>query len=180
MEAKVSKDVQLEYELSLFDAEFVIAYTVTNGTSASIWLTTPLTRTSDDGRVVADPEKAYAYMDPDGVLHVAKRMWPVPDDVDVYAPERPMLTELRAGDEFTETLRLPVPVPVGVPYAWTGPTMQKRVKRTTAIESLRFAYSIDVYSTPPWGPNARDEDVVPVRLRGDEVELVVPVVEQGV
>jgi hypothetical protein len=173
--SKVPNDVVLEYELSLFDTEFMIAYTVTNGTAASIWLTTPLTQTTAEGRVVADPQKVYAYVDPDGVLHVTKRMWPVPEDVDVYAPERPMLTELPAGAVFAETLRLPVPVPVGVPYTWTGP-MRKRGTRVMEIESLRFSYSIDVISGPSWG----DADAMPMRLRGEEAEVVVPVVEQGV
>jgi len=176
-------DLLLEYELSLFDTEFVIAYTVTNRRDASIWLTTPLTRVGDEGQVVADAQKVYAYVDPDGVLHVTKRVWPVPDDLDVYEPERPLLTEVRAGSAFAETLRLAVPVQVGVGYAWASPTWQKRSKGSVGIEAIRFAFSIDVFTVPLWGPDARTpvqaEDAAPVRLQGDEVDLVVSVVDDG-
>ncbi len=116
MDAGADGEVVLEYEVELSEEMLTIDYTVINGTGESIWLTTPLTRVNEEGKVVADPQKVYAYVDPEGVLHITKRVWPVPEDLDVYAPEMPMLTEVKAGGRFGERVRVRVPVSVQYPY----------------------------------------------------------------
>lgn len=174
MEQGTPHDVTLDYELSLSSTELVIEYKVTNGGEEPIWLTTPLASVADDGKAVADPQRVYAYLDPDGVLHVTKRMWPIPEDVDVYAPEPGFSTEVLPGRTFAETLRLPVPVEKRVGYAWLD-TGGKRVQEPDGVASAMFSFSIE-YTR---GPLEKAGEQVPVRLCGEPVELVVAVKEAG-
>lgn len=113
MEAE-SGGIALEYEVERQDKGLRLAYRVTNESEESIFLTTPLV--SSDYIDVSDPERAYTFMDEEGVLHVTKRLWEVPDELDVYAPEVPRLTEVPSGCQFEEAVLLSVPVRMNVPY----------------------------------------------------------------
>lgn len=175
MEMPGHSDVTLEYELSLSSAELVIGYKVTNGTSASIWLTTPLGRVSDEGTVDPDPQRVYAYLDPEGVLHVTKRVWPIPEDVDVYRPEPVFSTEVSPGTTFAESLRLSVPVRRRVGYAWLDVGSNKGPKGPGHAESTKFSFSID-YMRAPLGKSG---ERAPARLRGEPVEVAVAVINES-
>src|SRR5262249_33729181 len=52
----------------------------------------------------------------DGVLELAKRVLPLPDDLMVTGRRLPHVTRLEAGQEFQEALVVPVPVAVNQPY----------------------------------------------------------------
>lgn len=105
--------VVLEYEVEQGERAIEIDYRVLNETAKTIYLLTPLSGANGEG---VAPERAYAFLDEQGVLHVTKRLWPVPEEVDVYMPEVPRMTELPAGCEYTETLSIGIPVRLSHPY----------------------------------------------------------------
>jgi hypothetical protein len=105
--------VVLEYEVEQHEREIVIDYRVLNETAKTVCLLTPLSGTNGEGMA---PDRAYTFLDEQRVLHVTKRLWPVPDHMDVYMPEVPRMTELPAGCEYTETLSIGIPVQLSHPY----------------------------------------------------------------
>lgn len=99
------------------DTEITLAYTVKNGLPCDIYLFDPLTDFRGQ-QFVPIHNRVYVFWDDDDLLHVTKRLWPVPEDVDVYMPEVPYLTRVAAGAEIREELRLPIPLIVNFPYRW--------------------------------------------------------------
>jgi len=88
---------------------------VKNETPKTVFLTTPLVETGPD-KLVPRPSVVYTFLDLAGVLQITKRLWPVPDDLDVFRPEVPLLTELRPWMVFDEVLHAPLPIHVTHPY----------------------------------------------------------------
>lgn len=118
------------------DGTIEVFYRVINDLDVPILLLTPLSRVMDN-EVIAEPERVYAYVDPDGVLHVTKRSWPMPDAIDVYFPEVPYATRVESGASFEERLRLKLPVALEYPYRGTG-----QGGAAVVAEAQGFAYSI--------------------------------------
>lgn len=117
-----TNEITLEYDVERIEKGLKIAYRVTNEAEESIFLATPLAAQNDSD--VPDPERVYTYLDEQGHLHITKRFWEVPEDVDVYAPEVPRWTEVPAGCLFEETLTIATPVRLFQPY-------QEEVQRQT-------------------------------------------------
>lgn len=128
----------MEYTITLLEGRrLVLRYTVRNASSRSVLLTTPLVEVGDDGVLPVD-EKLYVYLDPDGILHLTKRAWPVPDDVDVYFPEVPRLTALAPGAKHEEAIEVDLPVDVRYPYRDVGEVLGEPV----TVEAYGVAFSI--------------------------------------
>jgi hypothetical protein len=137
--------VTLQVAVERCDAEVLeLRYRVTNGSDQAIYLTTPLTEVGDDGKLVAAPEKVYTYVDDEGVLHITKRVWPVPEGVDVYVEEVPRLTRVEAGGWFEERVVLKVPVVVRYPYRVRDDKMTQPILANVGDAVISIGYQIEI------------------------------------
>ncbi|HZF51478.1 MAG TPA: hypothetical protein VE093_22635 [Polyangiaceae bacterium] len=114
-------------------------YRITNGLEVPILLLTPLGRfEGEDLRPSRD--RVYAYVDPEGVLQLTKRFWPVPDDIDVVFPDVPFATEVASGKVFEERLALPLPIKVDIPYLLDPEEIEKKREEIVGIaEGMVFS-----------------------------------------
>jgi len=115
-------------------------YRVTNGTEHTILLMTPMLQ-FDKGRLRAAPSRMYAYVDPDGILQLTKRLWPLPEQMDVVFPEVPLATEVLPGKTFEERLSLALPVQVEIPYLFEWEESEKSRESVIAVAG-GLAFSI--------------------------------------
>lgn len=118
-----------------------ISYRVTNGSDRRIFLTTPLVEIGDEA-VTPSPGSVYAYLDPDGILHLTRRVWPLPDDADIYLPEVPRLTEVHAGASFEDRFDCTLPVEVRYPYRFAGEEEPATAPEMLTGEAYGVAFSI--------------------------------------
>lgn len=108
--------IEFNYEVDEVSPERIeIRYWVENGLGEAIYLVTPLVEWASGGWV-ANKNRIYRYIDPDGILHLTKRLWPVPDEVEVYEPELPEITKLFGRDRFEERVSVELPVKIMYPY----------------------------------------------------------------
>lgn len=136
--------VMLETAITRMDeTSLELFYRVTNGLDHPILLTTPLPRVDADA-IRPDPQRVYVYVDPEGVLQITKRLWPVPDDVEVVFPEVPFLTEVVAGGTFEENITLNLPIDVNYPYS----TRNSHSTPKISITPQHTSYSIEYQATP--------------------------------
>lgn len=97
----------------------ILSYRVSNASPHDVYLVTPLTEFRD-GRVQALSSRVYVYWDEIHNVHLTKRIWAVPEDIDVYLPEVPMLTKLPSGKIFEEQVQLPLPLKINFPYQFAA------------------------------------------------------------
>lgn len=95
-----------------------VAYQVINGTAEDIFVFTPVVKAPDVQRELLDKEKAYTFLDEEGYLHITKRVWPMPEEIDVYEAELPRVTAVPAGCFYEERFSLKMPVGIEYPYRW--------------------------------------------------------------
>lgn len=114
----------------------LLRYSVVNGLQHDIFLFTPLNR-YENGWSLPAPGRLYVYWDDDETIHLSKRLWPVPPDVDVYAPEVPYVTVVDAGDRFAEEIQLPGALSLEVPYPLPAAVPVKKRSRR-AIFSIGY------------------------------------------
>ncbi len=108
--------VQLETAIGKMDrTSMEVRYRVTNGLEWPILLLTPLSQYTKDGLRAAQ-SRVYAYVDPEGILQITKRLWIMPEEIDVVVPEVPFATEVPPGKAFAERFTLSLPVVVELPY----------------------------------------------------------------
>ena len=139
---ETSGEIGLEYDVERTDKGLRISYRVTNEAGASIFLTTPLPSENDID--TPDPGRVYTYLDEQGLLHMTKRLWEIPDDVDVYAPEVPRWTEVPAGCQFEEVLTLSTPVRMHHPYTDEVSGQTKTLKEVQGfVFSVGYSLSED-------------------------------------
>lgn len=118
-----------------------VSYRVINGSDRSLFLTTPLV-SIEESAVTPSAEGVYAYLDPEGILHLTRRVWPVPDDVDIYLPEVPRLTEVRTGASFEEQLTCALPVELRYPYRFAGQEEPATPPEVLTGEAYGLAFSM--------------------------------------
>src|SRR5215469_4590549 len=108
--------VSLNYQVKQLDTgELDLTYEIQNRGDSDIYIFSPLT--DYRGRDwVPVPNRVYVFWDGDGVVHLTKRLWTVPDDVEIYMPEVPLLSRVLAGEKFEEHVRAPLPLLVNFPY----------------------------------------------------------------
>lgn len=111
-----SEEVVLETELAVEEGRtLALRYRVVNGLNRDIFLFTPLVDfRGNDWRPI--PARVYVSWAEKGRIELSKRLWAVPEEVDVYMPEVPFLTRVPAGERFSEELELPLPLLVNHPY----------------------------------------------------------------
>ncbi|MBK9261956.1 MAG: hypothetical protein IPM54_19395 [Polyangiaceae bacterium] len=108
--------VRLETAIGKMDrASMEVRYRVTNGLEWPILLLTPLPQFDED-TLRGVPGRVYTYVDPEGILHITKRLWLMPDDIDVVVPEVPFATEVLPRKAFSERFTLSLPVKLELPY----------------------------------------------------------------
>jgi hypothetical protein len=88
------------------------------------------------------------------VIHLTKRVWAVPDEIDVYMPEVPFLTKVSAGKTFEERLQLPLPLTISFPYQFATATDEATTSRHPVqtisrelIFSIGYLLQKDIEST---------------------------------
>ncbi|MDK9697575.1 MAG: hypothetical protein OEL76_14410 [Siculibacillus sp.] len=124
--------------------------TIKNDENHSILITYPLTNgeTSDEGRF-------YVYLRA-GELCIGSIAWPIPDMVDVYAPETPLLTRVEAGEAFTISATIPTIGYLSYPYMSVDDAggvladakrFESAVFELGIIDNSRSAKSLDVTPT---------------------------------
>jgi hypothetical protein len=122
------------------DGTLEVFYQVTNEIECPILLTTPLSLLNKNV-VRAVEERVYTYVDPEGVLHVTKRLWMVPDALDIFWPEVPFATEVGSGKQFAERLWLRLPIQIEYPYRATETADTTKSDRPVT-QAQGFAFSI--------------------------------------
>lgn len=115
-------------------------YRVKNGLEVPILLTTPMSHYEKDV-LRAAPSRMYAYVDPDGILQLTKRLWIVPEDIDVVFPDVPFVTEVLPGKTFEERLTISLPVKVEIPYLLEPEELDRQREEVRAV-SAGVAFSI--------------------------------------
>ncbi|HEX8247108.1 MAG TPA: hypothetical protein VF599_02905 [Pyrinomonadaceae bacterium] len=139
MEEEKTKDLPvLQTNISLIDKHLQIEYTVKNTTAKPIYIFNILWETSS-GNYRPLPQSAYVSLKTDGVLHLSKQIPALPKTMKVEVREIPFVTKIEAGKEFTETVKLAVPVEEYNPYFPKESDSTEEAKTAeTAVFSLQF------------------------------------------
>jgi hypothetical protein len=131
----MSPSPTLQCSIEVADERLSLSYTVSNPGEQDIFVFTPLSAYSG-GAFVPYPNRVYVFVR-DKAAHLAKCVWPVPRDREVYMPEMPFLTRIRGQGSLQEKLHLPLPLLVNHPYGDDKPTMSSRMTES-AIFSLGY------------------------------------------
>ena len=115
MSTDLKASVALTCTLRQEPAAIRLSYAVKNWSGAPVGLFNRIQTVHLDGRPNLSPHLVYVDF-VDGVLELAKRVLPLPDDLMVTGRRLPHVTRLEAGQEFQENLVVPVPVAVNQPY----------------------------------------------------------------
>ena len=78
-------------------------------------------------------ERVYAYVDPDGILQLTKRLWPLPDAMDVIFPEVPFATEVGPEQHFEERILLSLPISIDYPYGLELEEHERKPEEVLAV-----------------------------------------------
>lgn len=121
MSASVSKYPELNVSIAQDgDARLSIHYTLKNTIGYNIYVFTPiLTYDQQKKKRLPDPGRIYVSWPEDAkgaTVRVSKQLWPIPELLEVYAPEVPQLTRLVPGDVLEEDLSIEVPIKIDYPY----------------------------------------------------------------
>jgi hypothetical protein len=147
--------VQLETAIGKMDSTSMeVRYRVTNGLEWPILLLTPLSQFDKDTRRGV-PARVYAYVDPEGILQVTKRLWIMPGDIDVVIPEVPFVTEVLPGKAFAEMFTLALPVNVELPYLLEPEEFDKAREEVFGVASgvvFSVGYLIEEHGPLRQGP----------------------------
>jgi hypothetical protein len=92
-----------------------LGYEFTNRSGKTAFLFNLLHRTGPSGGDEPNPDLVYVHQN-GGLLVVAKRVLPVPDNIDVEKPDVPYVTRVDPGQSFREKLTLPLPLTLWSPY----------------------------------------------------------------
>ena len=115
---------ELVVEASRIDKETLqVAYTFANRTDQDAFLFNLLFKDYKDGVYETDPNLVYVELGAARAA-VSKKIVPVPDDMEVERPVIPCVTRVGPGEEFSETLRLKLPLKAFTPYLFE-PTAPK-------------------------------------------------------
>jgi hypothetical protein len=115
MSAELKANVALACTFRQEPAAIRLAYAVKNAGGAPVGLFNRIQARHLDGRLNLSPDVVYVDL-VDGVLELAKRVLPLPEDLMLTERLLPRVTRLEAGQEFKEELLVPVPVAVKQPY----------------------------------------------------------------
>lgn len=116
-EAKImEKNISLNVKIRKEHEFLILEYEVCNRSKSTIYLMNHLFRLKKTGGWdIPDRNLIYVYPEEEGVIHLAKWVPPIPDDL-LTEEIRPYVTVLSAGEKWTEELRLKLPLKPFVPY----------------------------------------------------------------
>lgn len=92
-----------------------IGYEFRNRSAKTAFLFNVLHRTGLSGGPETDPNLVYIYQS-SGSIALAKKIFPVPADVDVEKPDVPYVTRVEPGQVFRERFTVPLPLKPWAPY----------------------------------------------------------------
>ena len=93
----------------------LIAYEFRNRSARTAFLFNVLHRTGPSGGPETDSNLVYAQQSGDSVV-LSKKIFPVPNDVDVEKPDVPYVTRVEPGQVFREKFTVPLPLKLWTPY----------------------------------------------------------------
>ena len=102
------------------EAKLSLHYVLKNTLKHDIYVFTPiLTYDRQKKKRLPDPGRVYvSWLDDQnkGTIRLSKQLWPIPELLEVYAPEVPYLTRLLPGDSLQEKLSIDLPLKIDYPY----------------------------------------------------------------
>jgi len=102
------------------DTRLSIHYKLSNNLDHDIYVFTPiLTYDREKKKRLPDPGRVYVSWQANqdkGAIRLSKQLWPIPELLEVYAPEVPYLTRLLPGDSLQENLSIDLPLKIDYPY----------------------------------------------------------------
>jgi hypothetical protein len=148
--------VLLKYRVERLErGDIELSYDLRNQDNTDIYIFSPLTDYRGQDWVPV-PGRVYVFWDKDRTVHLTKRLWPVPDDVEVYMPEVPELTRVPAGEKLEGHLTLPVPLLINFPYHVEEKHPERSPKGEAIEESNGLVFSLGYLSIKD-GPFKLDE-----------------------
>ncbi|QSQ11773.1 hypothetical protein [Myxococcus landrumensis] len=134
-------DVELKVESVSGGPEALgITYAVHNRSSRALFLLDGLPEWGPTGSVGIAPERAYVDLSGDGAV-LLRALIPVPEDLDVEAPEVPAVSRVEPGATASRRLVVPLPLRTSMPYA-TSPEVTRPLSAVRELR-LRVAYLPD-------------------------------------
>lgn len=101
----------------------LIGYEFRNRSARTAFLFNVLHRTGPSGGPETSPNLVYIYQS-SGSITLAKKIFPVPPDVDVEKPDVPYVTRVDPGQVFRERFTVPLPLKPWTPYrGYPAPTL---------------------------------------------------------
>jgi hypothetical protein len=134
----MNDDVTLQCRFKTASSTLIeIRYVVSNRSKHDIYLFTPLSGYKGNEFVPA-PDRVYVDLASNGLATFSKRLWKVPEMIDVYMPEVPFLTRVAAGTNFQETIQVGVPVIINFPYRDAYDPGNKALPSRSSMTSATF------------------------------------------
>ncbi len=134
-------DVELKVESVTSGPEgLAVAYAVRNATSHAVLLVDGLPEWGPTGYVGLAPERAYVDFSGDDAV-LLRQLVPVPENLDVEAPEVPALSRVEPGATASRRLLVPLPLRTSMPYP-TGPEVTRELSTVRELR-LRVGYVPD-------------------------------------
>jgi hypothetical protein len=124
-------------ELRFTQDALVVRYSLRG--EAPVWVVDQLFSTSPAGYYHLEPERAYVEAR-DGVLVLTRALLPVPDDIEVEAPEVPCVRKLSPGESLSGEIRVRLPPRQDLPYRDPRPLDLATLRSV----KLRIGYLPDV------------------------------------
>lgn len=134
-------DVELKVEsVSSGPEELAITYAVHNRSSRALLLLDGLPQWGPSGYVGIAPERAYVDLSGEGAV-LLRALIPVPEDIDVEAPELPAVSRVEPGATASRRLSVPLPLRTSMPYS-NGPEVTRELSSVRELR-LRVGYLPD-------------------------------------
>jgi hypothetical protein len=137
----MAEDITLQFAITVREGSCTLDYTLRNGSDSDLYLFTPITEFRL-GASYATPNRVYVFWEDETTIHLTKRLWEVPDDVDVFMPEVPFLTKVDKGAEFNEQVELPLPLLVNFPYRFAASEKSESELREVDQQAEKTMFSI--------------------------------------
>jgi hypothetical protein len=123
-------------QLKIDHDALLIEYCIQNETDRAILLVNKLYRVTQN-KTVIDPALFYTVVD-GKTIQLRKALIPIPDEIDVAAPDVPYLTPIAPGTSFHEKVTVPLPIELHYPYP---ERLMRSVVDTRTYDRLELAFS---------------------------------------
>lgn len=128
--------LELHARVQVAGEHLVLDYEVRNRSSKDAYLLNRVYRSTPTWQL--KPDLIYVELVPGTrTVRLFKKLADLPKNVNVTAPVSPFVTPLRAGGEFRETVRVPLPVREYLEYSMRGPQPAGE-PQTTVFQNVSF------------------------------------------